>query len=171
MVKNINKNRIFRYNRRIRGQTDYKQRLRLLKSGLTRVVIRRSNNNMSVQFVNYGPNGDQVVTSVKSNELKKLGYTLHTGNISSAYLTGLLAGKKALKAKVEGDLIVDFGLQEIEYGNRLFAAVKGLVDSGVNLRVGEDVFPAEERINGEHLTAKDAQKVIEKVKKSIEGMK
>ena len=70
MVKNINKNRVFRYNRRIRGQTDYKQRLRLLKSGVTRAVVRRSNNNMLVQLVEYGNNGDKVIAYAKSNELK-----------------------------------------------------------------------------------------------------
>ena len=59
MAKNINKNRIFRFNRRIRGQTDYNQRLRLLKSNLTRVVVRRSNKNILVQFVNYNDKGDK----------------------------------------------------------------------------------------------------------------
>ncbi len=170
-MKNLNKNRVFRYNRRIRGQTDYKQRLRLLKSRLTRVVIRKSNNNMLVQFVEYADNGDKVLVSSKSTDLVKLGYTLHRGNTVSAYLTGMLAGKKALKAGVKSEVIVDFGLQEIQFGNKLFATVKGLVDAGVNVKVGEDVFPSEERLSGEHLSVKDASKVIDKVKKSIEGMK
>lgn len=170
-MKNLNKNRVFRYNRRIRGLTDYKQRLRLLKSGLTRAVIRKSNNNMFVQLVDYADQGDKVLVSVKSNELKKLGYTLHTGNISAAYLTGMLAGKKAQKAGIKGEVIVDFGLQEVLFGNKLFAAVKGLLDSGLQVKVGEEVFPADERINGEHLSVKDAKKTIEKVKSSIEGMK
>lgn len=170
-MKNINKNRVFRYNRRIRGLTDYKQRLKLLKSGLTRAVVRKSNNNMFVQLIDYADQGDKVLISVKSNELKKLGFTLHTGNISAAYLTGMLAGKKALKAGIKGEVIVDFGLQEVLFGNKLFAAVKGLVDSGLQVKVGGDVFPVDERINGEHLSVKDASKVIDKVKKSIEGMK
>jgi large subunit ribosomal protein L18 len=170
-MKNTNKNRVFRYNRRIRGLTDYKQRLKLLKSGLTRAVIRKSNNNMFVQLVNYGDQGDKVLISVKSNELKKHGYTLHTGNTSAAYLTGLLAGKKAQKAGVTGEVIVDFGLQEVLFGNKLFGAVKGLVDSGLQVKVGENVFPVDERIMGEHLSVKDAKKVIEKTKSAIEGMK
>ena len=170
-MKNINKNRIFRYNRRIRGLTDYKQRLRLLKSGLTRAVIRKSNNNMLVQLVDYSGNGDKIVISAKSTDLKSHGYDLHKGNLVSAYLTGLLAGKRALKKGLKEEIIVDFGLQEIQFGNKLFAAVKGLVDAGVNVKVGEDVFPSEERLSGAHLTTKDAQKVIEKVKKSIEGIK
>lgn len=170
-MRNRNKNRVFRFNRRIRKQTDYQLRLRLLKSNLTRAVIRRSNNNMLVQFVTYDLNGDKILTSAKSVDLKKLGYTLHTGNIAAAYLTGMLAGKKLLSSKFEGDCVVDLGLQQSMHGNRLYAAVKGIVDAGVNVRVSDVVFPVESRLNGEHLSVKDASKIIEKTKKSIEGLK
>jgi len=168
--KNINKNRIFRFNRRIRSLTDYHQRLRLLKSGLTRLVVRRSNKNMTVQFVDYSENGDKIVTSAKSVDLTKLGFTLNTGNITAAYLTGYLAGKRALKAGVKDEVIVDLGLQRVFYGSRIFAAVKGALDSGLNVKVNDVVFPTEERINGEHLSVKDAQKVVEKVKGAIDKL-
>ncbi|MDA3854843.1 MAG: 50S ribosomal protein L18 [Candidatus Woesearchaeota archaeon] len=171
MARNRNKNRVFRFNRRIRGQTDYAQRLELLKSGFTRIVVRRSNSNVLVQFVDYDGNGDKIITAAKSVDLKKLGFTLNTGNIVSAYLTGYLAGKRAQIAKVKGDCIVDFGLQSSLHGSRLFAAVKGVVDSGVKVRVGEAVFPSEERLSGAHLSAKDVNKVVEATKKAIEGMK
>ena len=171
MAKNKNKNRIFRFNRRIRGQTDYSLRLKLLKSNQTRVVVRKSNNNMLVQFVDYADNGDKILTSAKSVDLKKLGFTLHTGNIVSAYLTGLLAGKRAIKAGFKGVAIADLGLQKVMYGNKLFAAIKGVKDAGVNIKVKDVVFPTEERLSGKHLKAKDAQKVIEKTRKSIEGGK
>lgn len=169
MARNRNKNRVFRFNRRIRGQTDYKQRLRLLKSNLTRAVVRRSNKNMLVQLVNYDIDGDKILTSAKSSELSKLGYTINTGNTSAAYLTGLLAGKKALKKGLKTDVIVDLGLQEIKFGSRIFAAIKGLVDSGVNVRVAEDVFPEESRLMGDHL--KDgSRKVVEATKTKIEAL-
>jgi large subunit ribosomal protein L18 len=166
-MRNSNKNRVFRYNRRIRGLTDYRQRLKFLKSGLPRAVIRASNNNTLVQIVEYNEQGDRIIVSAKSNELKKLGSTLHTGNLVSAYLTGLLVGKKAKDAKVTSDIIVDFGLQYVQPGNRLYAAVKGLVDAGMNVRVNEEVFPSEERLNGEHLKTKDAKTIIDAVKKKI----
>lgn len=170
-MKNRNKNRVFRFNRRIRGQTNYKLRLGLLKSNLTRAVVRRSNNNVLVQLVNYAEDGDAILTSAKSHELKKLGYTLNTGNTVAAYLTGLLAGKRAQKAKnVSSEVIIDLGLQESFYGGRIYAAVKGLVDSGLNVKVSDVVFPADERLSGEHLKQDDATKVVEKVKKAIEGM-
>lgn len=126
---------------------------------------------MLVQFVDYAPEGDKIVTSAKAVDLKKLGFTLNTGNIVSAYLTGMLAGKRAQKAGFKGECIVDLGLQSSLYGTRLFAAVKGVKDSGVNIKVGDVVFPSEERLNGTHLSAKDAQKVIDKTKKAIEGLK
>lgn len=170
-MKNLNKNRVFRFNRRIRLQTDYAQRLRLLKSNLPRAVIRRSNKNTLIQFVEYVESGDKIITSAKSNELIKLGFTLNTGNLVSAYLTGLLAGKRALKAGLKTDIIVDLGLQKSIYGSRIYSAIKGIKDSGVKVRVSEDVFPSEERLSGSHLSAKDAAKVIEKTKKSIEALK
>lgn len=170
-MRNVNKNRIFRFNRRIRGQTNYNQRLRLLKSNLTRAIVRRSNLNMLVQLANFDEKGDKIIVSAKSSELKELGYTINTGNISAAYLTGLLAGKKAQKLGFKGECILDMGLQRSQYGNRVYAAVKGLKDSGIKIRVSDVVFPVDARLNGEHLTSKDAKAVIEKTKKSIEGMK
>ena len=171
MVRNNNKNRIFKYNRRVRGLTNYHQRLNLLKSKLPRCVIRKSNNGMLIQVVEFDQKGDHIITAARAKDLKQLGYTLHLGNTAAAYLTGLLVAKRALKAGVKGDVIIDFGLQRIQYGNRLFAAVKGLIDGGLQVKVGEGVFPDEERINGEHLSSKDAKSVIESVKKKIEGNK
>ena len=171
MARNRNKNRIFRFNRRIRGQTNYTQRLKLLRSNLTRVVVRRSNKNVLIQFTNFEDAGDRVISSSKSMELVKLGFTLNTGNLVSAYLTGLLAGKKAIKAGLKTDCIVDLGLQKSLYGNRVYAAIKGVVDSGVKVRVADVVFPSQERLDGTHLSVKDAAKNIEKVKKAIEAMK
>lgn len=171
MVRNNNKNRLFKYNRRVRGLTNYHQRLNLLKSKLPRCVIRKSNNGMLVQVVEFNQKGDHIITAARAKDLKELGYNLHLGNTTAAYLTGLLAAKRAVKVGVKGDIIIDFGLQKIQYGNRLFAAVKGLIDGGLEVRVGDGVFPADERINGEHLSSKDAKSVIEAVKKKIEGGK
>lgn len=168
-MKNINKNRIFRFNRRIRCKTDYKLRLRLLKSGLTRAVIRKTNKNTIVQIVDYEKKGDKIITSAISRDLNKYGFKLNTGNLVASYLTGYLAGKRALKNKVNGDIIIDLGLQRSIYGSRLYSAVKGLVDAGLNVKVSEVVFPSEERLNGEHLKSKeDVKKVIDDVKKKID---
>jgi large subunit ribosomal protein L18 len=166
-MRNKNKNRIFRFNRRTRQQTDYKKRLELLKGGFIRTVIRKSNNNINIAFVYYDIKGDKIITGAKSNALKKLGSTLHSGNLLSAYLTGYLAGKKFLKTNKE-EVILDLGLQRKIYGSRIFSAVKGIVDAGVSVRVKEDVFPSNTRMKGGHLKTKDADKQVELVKKNIE---
>jgi large subunit ribosomal protein L18 len=170
-MKNLNKNRVFRFNRRTRGLTNYKQRLGLLKSELTRAVVRQSNNNMLVQLVDYADDGDMILTSAKSHELKKLGYTLNTGNTVAAYLTGILAGKRLLASKKgTSEVIIDMGLQRSFYGGRIYAAIKGLKDSGVDVRVSDVVFPVEERLSGAHLKQDGAEKLVAKVKATLEGM-
>jgi len=124
------------------------------------------------QFVDYNQVGDKIITSAKSCDLSKsFSFTLNTGNLSAAYLTGFLAGKRLLKTGHKDEVIVDLGLQKSIFGTRIYAAVKGIVDAGVNVKTSDVVFPEESRINGEHLSVKDATKVIEKTKKAIEGMK
>lgn len=170
-MRNKNKNRIFRFNRRIRGKTNYSLRLKLLKSNMTRIVVRKFNSGVLIQFVDYDMKGDKILTAAKSMDLKKFGLTMNTGNLVSAYLTGYLAGKKALKAGLNSECIVDFGLQRANYGGRLYSAIKGVKDAGVNVRVSEVVFPNDERLSGEHLKADNVSKEFEKTKKAIEGMK
>lgn len=170
-MKNKNKNRVFRFNRRIRGLTDYSLRLKLLKSKMPRLVVRKSNKGMHVQLVEYSEIGDKIIASARANDLTALGYKLNTGNLVGAYLTGMLAAKRAQLKGFKGECIVDLGLQNAFYGSRIFAAVKGFQDSGLKVRVSEQVFPDEKRLSGEHLKSKDAAKVIEATKKSIEGLK
>ncbi|MDH5403652.1 MAG: 50S ribosomal protein L18, partial [Candidatus Heimdallarchaeota archaeon] len=111
--------------RRAEGKTSYYQRRELLKSGMIRLVIRRSTKNMRVQFIDALPNGDIVKTSSDSMQLKNFGWNLTGGNIPAAYLTGYLAGKKAKGAGIE-NAILDLGLQTNSYGGRIYAALKGV---------------------------------------------
>lgn len=170
MVRNKNKGRIFRFNRRIRGRTDYRQRLRFLESGLTRLVVRKSNNSITVQFVDYDPKGDKVVSSARALDLGKYGFDMHKGNLAAAYLTGYLAGKRALKSNVSNDCIVDKGLNKVFFQGRIFAAVKGAMDAGINVRAGEIEFAPDERLKGEHLKAEKASQKVDSVKKEIDKL-
>jgi large subunit ribosomal protein L18 len=52
-------------------------------------------------------------------------------------------------------------------GSRVFAVVKGLIDGGLYISANEEVFPSEEKLNGEHL--KDDVKVM--IAKVREGLK
>lgn len=154
--------------RRREGRTDYKHRLGLLKSRKPRLVVRTTNNNTIVQFVEYDENGDRVTQSAQALDLKDLGLKdAHTGNLPSAYLAGLLAGRRAKKAGVE-EAVLDIGHQAPIAGGRVFAALAGVVEAGVQVPHGEGVLPAEERLRGEHCK-EGAQAVFEQVKSRIEG--
>ena len=48
------------YRRRLESKTDYHRRLRLLKSGLPRAVVRVSNTQITCQLTNYSKEGDKV---------------------------------------------------------------------------------------------------------------
>jgi len=156
--------RIINFKRRIEKKTNYRKRLALLKSEKTRLVIRKSLSNISIQFINFKPNGDETIASAVSTELKKLGWN-KTGNIPAAYLTGLLAGKKA-KSKNVNEAILDLGLQTSTKGSRIYAALKGVTDSGVNVPHSKDILPSEERIKGKHIS-EEITKQFEDVKKKI----
>src|SRR5207249_2084035 len=67
-----------------------------------------------------------------------------------AYLTGYLAGKRA-SAKGVTEAILDLGLQRPSKGGRLFAALQGLLDSGVSVPHSPEVLPSKERIRGAHI--------------------
>ena len=152
--------------RRRENKTNYKKRLALLKSEGTRLVIRKSLSNMMVQFVDFNVKGDQTVACAFSTELKKLGWE-KTGNLPAAYLTGLLAGKKAREKKIES-AVLDLGLQTSTKGSRLYAALKGVIDSGVNVPHSEKVLPSEDRIKGKHISEEIVKK-FDEVKSKIKG--
>ena len=141
--------------RRREGKTDYRTRLALLKGGESRVVVRRSNRNVVVQFVSYDEKGDVVVATAEARELPEMGYKDAGNNTPSAYLTGRLAAQRAKEAGVEAG-VLDIGRQRPHKGGVVFAALKGVVDGGVEVPHGEDVLPAEDRIRAEHLSTDKA---------------
>jgi large subunit ribosomal protein L18 len=138
------------FRRRREGKTDYRTRLALLKSGETRVVVRNSNRNVVVQFVNYTEQGDVVVAAAEARELPEMGYKTAGNNTPSAYLTGRLAAVRAKEAGVEAG-VLDIGRANPQKGGVLFGALKGVVDGGVQVPAGEGVFPSEDRLRAEHL--------------------
>lgn len=144
--------KVLQYRRKREGRTNYKKRLKMLVSGTSRLVIRRTNKNIIVQLVDYSDKGDKVIVTANSTELSKLGWKHATGNIPAAYLTGMLAAQKAKKKGVE-KAIVDFGLQLQRAGTRLYAAVKGVKDNGLEVPTSDDIFPSEDRLSGKHIVA------------------
>lgn len=153
------------HKRRRKKKTDYRSRLALIKSGKTRVVIRKSLNNISVQFIDYRPDGDVTIISAVSTELKKFGWKGLGGNIPAAYLTGYLAGKRAKDKKIV-EAILDLGLQISTKGSRIYGALKGVLDAGIKIPYSEKILPSEDRLKGKHISEKIV-KQFEDVKKKI----
>ena len=57
------------YRRRRSGETDYRRRLKLLKSGNARAVVRISNTRVVCQVVSWQADGDTVEVSVTGDDL------------------------------------------------------------------------------------------------------
>ncbi len=154
--------------RRQEGKTDYRQRLKLLKSGKPRAVVRLSNRRIQIQFVRFHPDGDVVVTTVTSDHLRDYGWEGYGKNLPSSYLVGFFAGKKALD-KGLNEAVLDIGLNEPQKGGRLFSALKGLIDSGVHIPHDPEVLPPEDRIKGEHIGEETVEE-FEEVKSKLEEL-
>lgn len=133
------------FRRRREGKTDFRYRLRLLKSGVPRAVVRKTNTKTIVQFIQYDPAGDKVVAQATSKDLEKFGWKGSCSNITSAYLTGLLAATRAKGSKIDS-AVLDIGLNEPIRGSRMFASLKGIIDAGVEVPHGEDIIPEEDYI-------------------------
>jgi large subunit ribosomal protein L18 len=119
-------------------------------------VVRTSLRNTTVQFIEYELVGDRVLASATSKELKKFGWDGSTSNLTAAYLTGLLAGTRALEKKVE-NAVFDIGIKVPAKGAKIFATLKGIVDAGVDIPHGDEILPDEYRIKGSHINDKIPQ--------------
>jgi large subunit ribosomal protein L18 len=136
--------------RKKQGKTNYKKRLRLLLSGKHRLIIRPFLNNVSAQIVDYSPEGDKVVAAATARDVEKLGWKFNKGNMPSAYLTGLLAGKKAVEKGVK-EAILDVGLRNPTKGSKAFACLKGAIDAGLNIPYSKEELPSDDKISGKDI--------------------
>ena len=141
---------LVKFRRKREGLTNYRKRLKLVASGKIRIVIRKYLSNFIIQFIKFHTDGDQILVTMTSKSLKKLDWNYHGGNMPSAYLTGLLAGKLA-KQKGINEGVFDMGLQHSIKGSSIYAALKGIIDAGINIPCSKDVLPLEGRIKGEHI--------------------
>ncbi|MEM2237016.1 MAG: 50S ribosomal protein L18 [Candidatus Caldarchaeum sp.] len=138
--------------RRREGRTDYRKRLKLVKSGLERLVVRRTNRRLIVQLVKSKLGGDETLLTVTSDVLVHYGWRASFKSTPAAYLTGLLLGKKALENGFK-KAILDIGVQRSVKGSRLYAVVKGVLDAGMEVPASEEMLPDEERLVGKHITS------------------
>ena len=157
-----------RYKRRRENKTDYKSRLNLLKAGLPRLVVRKTDRYIIAHIVKSKEAQDYTVAYANSKEILKYGWPANTKNLAAAYLTGFLLGKKFLKSgKKPEKLILDLGLQRSTKGSRIYSIVKGLLDSGANVLCQKEMLPNSERINMEYKNPK-MKEILNVVKLKIE---
>ncbi len=139
------------FRRRREGKTDYRLRKKLIISKMPRLVVRKTGRNVIAQLLRATVIGDIVIASAHSRELrKKYGWLGSLNNLPAAYLTGLLCGLRAVSKGVE-KAILDIGLHTPSKGARVFAAMKGFLDAGVEVPHDESILPEESRIRGEHI--------------------
>lgn len=161
------------FRRRREGKTNYKKRLNLLKSNMHRLVVRKTNNYIIAQLVEFNPEGDRTVVHVNSRDLEKFGWKAGKKNLPAAYLTGLLAGVKAKKLKID-KAILDIGFAIPKRKGWWASALKGALDAGLKMPAGEKALPSDERISGKHIelfAKKPVTKTFEEAKQKIMHLK
>ena len=159
------------FRRRREGKTDYAARMKLVDYDKSRLVVRVSNAHATVQVIDYAPEGDITVASAVSKQLADFGYKGSTGNLPAIYLTAYLCAKRALAKDVDS-AILDIGLKSPIRGSKVFAALKGALDAGLDIPHGDFIFPDDERIRGEHIAnyaeSLDDEEVAKKFSKYLE---
>ena len=138
------------FRRKREGKTDYRKRLKLLKSGKPRLVARVSANRVQAMISKASSIGDYTLVHVTSEHLKRYGWKGGTKNTPAAYLVGYLCGKQALQRGIT-EAVLDIGRHAARKGARVFAVLKGALDAGLQIPHEDSVLPGEDRIAGRHI--------------------
>jgi len=156
--------------RRREAKTNYAKRIKLLKSKSGRIVFRKTNKYVIAQYVTDKNAQDKVEIGINSKVLIKYGWPKQAESglksLPASYLTGLLMGKKIAEKKLDTP-IIDFGMIRNLHKTKIYAFMKGLIDSGLKIKFDEkkEIFPSEERIKGKHLKNKIP---FEEIKSKVE---
>jgi len=148
-----------------------------------RLVVRITNKDVIAQIIYAKIVGDFVLAAAYSHELPKYGIALGLTNWAAAYATGLLLARRVLKklhldhkytgSKVTGEdfnveegegarpfkAILDVGLARTTTGARIFAALKGATDGGLNVPHSPSRWPGYDK-EGDKLDATVLRKYI-----------
>lgn len=174
------------------GKTDYAARRALVVQDKNkyaapkyRLVVRLTNQYVICQVVSSEIDGDNVLASAYSSELKNYGLTVGLKNYAAAYCTGLLVARRVLtklglaetytgNEEVDGKVVktthegeggkkkdfyvaevsedkkpfrvfLDVGIRATTTGARVFGAMKGAADGGLDIPHNEKRFPGYDR--------------------------
>lgn len=124
-----------------------------------RFVIRISNKEITAQIAYAKIQGDVIMAAAYSHELKRYGWPVKSSNYAASYATGLLLARRVLaklgladkyqgQTKVDGNdynveelaegprpfrAYLDVGLHRTTTGSKVFAALKGATDGGLEI--------------------------------------
>ncbi|KAJ0977120.1 hypothetical protein J5N97_012594 [Dioscorea zingiberensis] len=130
-----------------------------------RFVVRFTNKDIIAQIVSASIAGDMIVAAAYAHELPRYGLEVGLTNYAAAYCTGLLLARRVLKTlemdeEYEGNVeatgedfsvepgetrrpfraLLDVGLLRTTTGNRVFGALKGALDGGLDIPHSEKRF-------------------------------
>jgi len=132
-----------------------------------RLIVRFTNKDVTAQIAYARIEGDVIVGAAYSHELPRYGVKVGLTNYAAAYCTGLLLGRRILnkfsldtvyqgQTEVTGEqfqvesvdgqpgafrCFLDVGLARTTTGARIFGALKGAVDAGLDIPHGVKRFP------------------------------
>lgn len=132
-----------------------------------RLIVRLSNRDITCQIAYARIEGDRIVCAAYSHELPRYGVKVGLTNYAAAYCTGLLVARRILQklgldslyagcTDVTGEefcvepvedgpgafrCYLDVGLSRTTTGARIFGAMKGAVDGGLNIPHSVKRFP------------------------------
>jgi len=132
-----------------------------------RLVVRRTCSKIICQIIYSTMTGDKVLAAAESSELKRFGLTAGLTNYSAAYCTGLVIARRLLKQvglaemykpndSVDGEYfnvnddidekrpfkaLLDVGINRTTTGARIFGALKGACDGGLDVPHKTKRFP------------------------------
>jgi len=132
-----------------------------------RMIVRTTNRDVICQIAYARIEGDVIICAAYSHELPRYGVKVGLTNYAAAYCTGLLLARRLLKKlgldgiyegqkEVNGDYfgveevagqpkpfhaVLDVGLYRTTTGARIFGALKGAADGGLDIPHSEKRFP------------------------------
>jgi len=147
-----------------------------------RFVVRVTNKDISCQIIAADLTHDVVLAAAYAHELPRYGIRLGFTNYAAAYATGLLLARRINKkfnltyegnTEINGEdynveaaeegakpfrALLDVGLARTTSGARVFGALKGATDGGVDIPHNDHRFPGSKREGGEWSTSPETHR-------------
>merc|ERR1712154_90179 len=141
-----------------------------------RIIVRSSNKDITCQIAYARLEGDRIVAAAYSHELPRYGVKVGLTNYAAAYCTGLLLARRVLKqlnldeayqgnSEIDGEkymvednddgpgafrACLDVGLARTTTGAKVFGAMKGAADGGLDIPHSEKRFPGYDKEEKEY---------------------